>query len=238
MSQPGIISYGSTRGTLVYPISSSPMMHHRCFCSINESDGQKEEDQSKDTQQDFWDHSQFMKLALDQALIAHGKGEVPVGAVLIGPDRNVLSKGHNTTEQDRDPTSHAEMHCIRHASILTRGWRLLDCTLYVTLEPCPMCAGAILQSRVGTLVYGARNILLGADGSWVQMLPCEHSQCDESFGDDTVQDDIKHATQKPIIPHTPHPFHPNINVIRGVMAEECSGIIKDFFKQRRLQSGS
>lgn len=232
VSQPCSSLYG-LKGGMVYARSSPSMVRHRYFCSFSESGRPIEEQEQTDTEQDFWEHSHFMKLALDQARIAHGKGEVPVGAILVGPDGNVLSKGHNTTEQDRDPTSHAEMQCIRHASSLSGGWRLLDCTLYVTLEPCPMCAGAILQSRVGTLVYGARNTLLGADGSWVHMLPSEHSQCDESIGD---EDDTKHTIQNPIIPRTPHPFHPNIKVIRGVMAEECSGIMKDFFSQRRKKS--
>jgi tRNA(Arg) A34 adenosine deaminase TadA len=71
-------------------------------------------------------------------------------------------------EAQADPTAHAEMLCIRSAAAKLGGWRLLDATLYVTLEPCPMCAGAILQARIGQLVWGARNSLLGADGSWIR----------------------------------------------------------------------
>lgn len=185
-------------------------------------------------------HEFYMNLALDQARIAYKEGEVPVGAVLVGPDGNVLSQGYNRTEQDNDPTAHAEMACIRHAtSTMANSWRLLACTLYVTLEPCPMCAGAILQSRVGTLVYGARNTLLGADGSWIQMFPCESSTCEHEANinnhryvpDKQMQVSIpQDSKQQPR-----HPFHPNIRIIRGVMSDQCSGIMQDFFKQRRNQ---
>jgi tRNA(adenine34) deaminase len=112
-----------------------------------------------------------MQLALEQAQLAFDAGEVPVGAVLVSASGEVLAAAHNSTEASSDPTAHAELLCIRQAATSQGAWRLLDATLFVTLEPCPMCAGALLQSRVGTLVYGARNTLLGADGSWITMLP-------------------------------------------------------------------
>ena len=101
-----------------------------------------------------------MQLALQQARKAAEQHEVPVGAVLV-LDGIVLAATHNETETTGNPVAHAEMLCIQQAASKLAGWRLLQCTLYVTLEPCPMCAGALLQSRVGTLVYGARNTLLG-----------------------------------------------------------------------------
>ena len=101
-----------------------------------------------------------MVIALQQAQLAAQQQEVPVGAVLVCNDQ-VITKAYNQTEQTGNPTAHAEMLCIQQAALNRGDWRLLDCTLYVTLEPCPMCAGALLQSRVGTVVYGARNTLLG-----------------------------------------------------------------------------
>ena len=154
-------------------------------------------------------HDVFMDFALEQAKLAYARGEVPVGAVLVSPDGDIVSHAYNRTEMDRDPTSHAEMNCIRLAAGASGGWRLLDCTLYVTLEPCPMCAGAILQSRVGTVVYGARNTLLGADGSWIRMFDRER----------------------------PHPFHPGIQVVHGVREEPCRKLMQDFFRDRREETG-
>lgn len=104
-----------------------------------------------------------MQLALQQAHKAAEQHEVPVGAVLV-LDGTVVAAAHNETETTGNPVAHAEMLCIQQAALKLEGWRLLQCTLYVTLEPCPMCAGALLQSRVGTVVYGARNTLLG-DGA-------------------------------------------------------------------------
>ena len=93
-------------------------------------------------------------------LQAADKGEVPVGAVLV-IDGQIAARAHNTVETSGNPTAHAEMQCIQHAAAAAEQWRLLNATLYVTLEPCPMCAGAVLQSRIGTVVYGTANPLLG-----------------------------------------------------------------------------
>lgn len=101
-----------------------------------------------------------MAEALQQAQLAAEQQEVPVGAVMVCGGQ-VICKAHNQVEQTGNPTAHAEMLCIQQSAGILGRWRLLESTLYVTLEPCPMCAGALLQSRVGTVVYGARNTLLG-----------------------------------------------------------------------------
>ncbi|XP_064985524.1 tRNA(adenine(34)) deaminase, chloroplastic-like isoform X2 [Musa acuminata AAA Group] len=111
----------------------------------------------------------FMREALVEAQKAADIWEVPVGAVLV-QNGKIIARGFNLVEERRDSTAHAEMICIREASNLLRTWRLAETTLYVTLEPCPMCAGAILQARVDTVVWGAPNKLLGADGSWIRMV--------------------------------------------------------------------
>ncbi|MFD0304715.1 tRNA adenosine(34) deaminase TadA [Streptomyces sp. NPDC127119] len=107
-----------------------------------------------------------MRLALEQAGLA-GRGEdVPVGAVVLAPDgTTVLATGHNEREAAGDPTAHAEVLAIRRAAARTGEWRLTGCTLVVTLEPCTMCAGALVQSRVDRVVYGARDEKAGAAGS-------------------------------------------------------------------------
>ncbi|MER7045173.1 tRNA adenosine(34) deaminase TadA [Streptomyces jumonjinensis] len=106
-----------------------------------------------------------MRLALTEAGRAALSGDVPVGAVVLGPDGTPLAAGHNEREMTGDPTAHAEVLAIRRAAERLGGWRLSGCTLVVTLEPCTMCAGAITQSRVDRVVYGARDEKAGAAGS-------------------------------------------------------------------------
>ncbi|WP_411100166.1 tRNA adenosine(34) deaminase TadA [Streptomyces sp. x-45] len=107
-----------------------------------------------------------MRLALVEAGRAAEGGDVPVGAVVLAPDgRTVLSAGHNEREATGDPTAHAEVLAIRRAAAELGEWRLSGCTLVVTLEPCTMCAGALVQSRVDRVVYGARDDKAGAAGS-------------------------------------------------------------------------
>jgi len=106
----------------------------------------------------------FMALALEEARQAAREGEIPVGAVLV-KDGQVVARAHNRREQDHDATAHAELLAIRQACEKLGRWRLTDCTLYVTLEPCPMCAGAIWNARIGRLVYGAWDSAAGACGS-------------------------------------------------------------------------
>jgi len=106
-----------------------------------------------------------MRLALDEAGHATAHGDVPVGAVVLSADGSVLATGHNEREATGDPTAHAEILALRRAATALDAWRLPGCTLVVTLEPCTMCAGALQQSRVDRVVYGARDEKAGAVGS-------------------------------------------------------------------------
>ena len=114
-------------------------------------------------------HEIYMRAALQQAELALSENEVPVGAVIVRNER-IIAAAHNQREQLRDPTAHAEMIAITQAAQAVGGWRLLECTLYVTLEPCPMCAGAILQARIPSLVYGAADPKAGAVSSLFRLL--------------------------------------------------------------------
>jgi len=106
-----------------------------------------------------------MGLALDQARLALAAGEVPVGAVVLSPSGAVIGAGHNLRETQFDPTAHAELLALRQASAALADWQLTGCTLVVTLEPCTMCAGALVQARVARLVFGAWDDKAGAVGS-------------------------------------------------------------------------
>ncbi|MGX1270993.1 tRNA adenosine(34) deaminase TadA [Streptomyces phaeoluteigriseus] len=143
-----------------------------------------------------------MRLALDEAALAARGGDVPVGAVVLGADgTTVLAAGHNEREAGGDPTAHAEVLALRRAAARTGEWRLTGCTLVVTLEPCTMCAGALVQSRVDRVVYGARDDKAGAAGSlW-----------------DVVRD--RRLNHRP-------------EVIGGVLAEDCAGLLTEFFRTR------
>jgi tRNA(adenine34) deaminase len=107
-------------------------------------------------------HRRWMLRALKLAAVAGRLGEVPVAAVVVGPDDRLIAEAANRKERDRDPTAHAEVLALRAAGKQLGNWHLNDCTLYVTLEPCVMCAGAMVQSRLGLLVYGADDIKAGA----------------------------------------------------------------------------
>lgn len=120
----------------------------------------------------------YMQMALDEARAAAAAGEVPVGAVLVGPDGAVLARARNAMRGDKDPTAHAEMAAIRKASAKLGNERLIDCDLYVTLEPCPMCAGAIAEARIRRLYYGAADIKGGAVDNGVALFgqkSCHHA---------------------------------------------------------------
>ncbi|WP_371498123.1 tRNA adenosine(34) deaminase TadA [Kitasatospora sp. NBC_00374] len=106
-----------------------------------------------------------MRLAMDEAALATATGDVPVGALVLGPDGTVLGRGHNEREAVGDPTAHAEVVAVRQAAAALGEWRLSGCTLVVTLEPCTMCAGAIVLSRIDRVVYGALDEKAGAAGS-------------------------------------------------------------------------
>jgi len=112
----------------------------------------------------------FMRMALQEAEAAAEENEVPVGAIIVHNERRVIASDHNRREQLHDPTAHAEMLAITQAAEALGSWRLDDCTLYVTLEPCPMCAGAILQARIPRVVYGANDPKAGAVQSLFQLL--------------------------------------------------------------------
>ena len=115
------------------------------------------------------DHEASMSLALAPAREAYAHGEVPVGAVVVGPDGVILGRGRNRRQETGDATAHAELEAIREACRALGDWRLSGCTLYVTLEPCPMCAGAIINARVPVVVYGAREKLSGSCGSVIDL---------------------------------------------------------------------
>ncbi|KAK4791124.1 hypothetical protein SAY86_031537 [Trapa natans] len=160
----------------------------------------------------------FMREALVEAKKAADNWEVPAGAVLVQHGK-IVARGCNLVEELRDATAHAELICIREASKVLRSWRLADSTLYVTLEPCAMCAGAILQARIDTLVWGAPNKLLGADGSWIRIFPIGEGSS-------------SWATAENLAPPV-HPFHPNMTIRRGVLASECADTMQQFFQLRR-----
>ena len=110
------------------------------------------------------DHAEAMRVALEEARAATAHGDVPVGAVVVR-DGTVIARRHNERELTNDPTAHAEVLALRDAAGVVGSWRLDDCTLVVTLEPCLMCAGALLSARIGTLVYGAADLKAGATAS-------------------------------------------------------------------------
>jgi tRNA(adenine34) deaminase len=119
--------------------------------------------------QEQQNHEFFMQAAIAEGLKAQELGEVPIGAVVVR-DGEIVGRGHNLRETQKDPTLHAEMIAIREASTKLGGWRLIGCTLYVTLEPCPMCAGAIVQSRIEQVVYGAADPKAGCAGTLLDLL--------------------------------------------------------------------
>ncbi len=104
----------------------------------------------------------FMRLAIEEALKAECIGEVPIGAVIVGEDGGIISRAHNLRETSFDPTAHAEIIAIREAAKKLRNWRLADTTLYVTLEPCTMCVGAVILSRIKRVIFGTRDPKAGA----------------------------------------------------------------------------
>ena len=111
---------------------------------------------------DYLIHYRWMSRAIALADHAGNAGEVPVGAIVVSSDGDILGEAENRRERDHDPTAHAEVLALRQAGRSLQQWRLNHCTLYVTLEPCPMCAGAIIHARIGTVVYGADDLKAGA----------------------------------------------------------------------------
>ncbi|NWA60721.1 tRNA adenosine(34) deaminase TadA [Pantoea sp. B9002] len=145
----------------------------------------------------------WMRYALELAKRAWEQGEVPVGAVLVQGDK-VIGEGWNRPIGQHDPTAHAEIMALRQGGKVLENYRLLDTTLYVTLEPCVMCAGAMVHSRITRLVYGAKDEKTGAAGSLLDVIG--------------------------------HPgMNHQIQIDYGVLAEECAGMLSDFFRMRREQ---
>jgi tRNA(adenine34) deaminase len=108
------------------------------------------------------DDERFFRMAIEEASAAAEAGDVPIGAVIVGPDGQLLARGRNRREVDQDPTAHAELVALRSAARARNDWHLNGCTLYVTLEPCPMCAGALVNARVARVVYGCADPKAGA----------------------------------------------------------------------------
>ena len=138
----------------------------------------------------------YMREALQEARYALADGEIPIGAVVVGRGR-VIGRGHNMTEKLHDTTAHAEMLAVTAATEALGGKYLTDCTLYVTVEPCPMCAGALNWAQIGRIVYGAIDPRRGYSL------------------------------------FTPPLLHPRTQVTSGILADECSALMKEFFKEKR-----
>ena len=162
-------------------------------------------------------HEHFMKLAIDEARQAASRNEVPIGAIVV---RNItveesdcstfeiLSTGQNAVETEWDASAHAELIALRRASKRIQNWRLLNCTLYSTLEPCPMCLSACQAFRLPRLVYGAPDLRLGAVETYLQLLEIDH------------------------------PFHNVSVVAAGVMRDDCADMMRSFFRERREDGGA
>lgn|SRR5699024_613842 len=143
----------------------------------------------------------YMNLAIIEAYHAQKIGEVPIGAIIVYGDE-VIAKGHNIRETTQSTLSHAELIAIQEANKKIGSWRLEGCTLYVTLEPCPMCAGAIVQSRIKRVVYGASDPKAGCAGTIMNLLDEEQ-------------------------------FNHQVEVTKGILEPECSGMLRKFFKELR-----
>jgi len=143
----------------------------------------------------------FMQAALAEAGIAEDLGEVPIGAVIVHAGQ-IIGHGHNLRESSQDPTTHAEVIAIRQAAHHLQSWRLIDCTLYVTLEPCVMCMGAIILARIPRLVFGCHDPKVGAAGSLY------------NFAEDER-------------------FNHRVEVKSGVLQQECSHQLSNFFRKLR-----
>ena len=145
---------------------------------------------------------EYMQQALMLARQAFDMGEVPVGAVVVKKETGeIIGKGFNRRETAKDPLAHAEIQAIAEASAALGGWRLIGCEMYVTLEPCPMCCGAVINSRLERLIYGAGDYKSG----------CVHS----------------------VMNMFEYPFNHKPEILPGILEDECSGILSDFFRQLR-----
>ena len=143
----------------------------------------------------------YMKAALREAKKAYKLEEVPIGCVIVQNDK-IIARGYNRRNTDKNTLAHAEMSAIKKASKKTGDWRLEDCTMYVTLEPCQMCAGAIVQSRLGKVVIGSMNPKAGCAGSVINLLQMKQ-------------------------------FNHQVEMVMGVLDEECSMMLSGFFQELR-----
>lgn len=149
-------------------------------------------------------HEKYMRAALKQAKKALLLGEVPIGCVIVYEDR-IIARGYNRRNTDKNTLAHAEITAIRKASKKIGDWRLEDCTLYVTLEPCQMCSGAIVQARIPRTVIGCMNPKAGCAGSILNLLEMPQ-------------------------------FNHQVQVERGILEEECSAVLKQFFRDLRIRN--
>lgn len=149
-------------------------------------------------------HEKYMRAALQQARKALLLGEVPIGCVIVYEDR-IIARGYNRRNTDKNTLAHAEITAIRKASKKIGDWRLEDCTLYVTLEPCQMCSGAIVQARIPRTVIGCMNPKAGCAGSILNLLEMPQ-------------------------------FNHQVQVERGILEEECSAVLKQFFRDLRIRN--
>ena len=147
------------------------------------------------------DQERYMKEAIRQAKKARVLEEVPIGCVIVC-DGKIIARGYNRRNTDKNTLSHAELNAIKKASKKLGDWRLEGCTMYVTLEPCQMCAGALMQSRIDRVVIGSMNPKAGCAGSVLNLLEMDG-------------------------------FNHKVEVIRGVLQEECSIMLSDFFRELR-----
>ena len=147
------------------------------------------------------EHEKYMREALRQEKKAEALGEVPIGCVIVSGGK-IIARGYNRRNTDKNTLSHAELNAIRKASRKLGDWRLEGCTLYVTLEPCQMCAGAIVQARAERVVIGSMNPKAGCAGSVLNLLQVAQ-------------------------------FNHQVEIVRGVLEEECSQMLSDFFRELR-----
>lgn len=143
----------------------------------------------------------FMELAMREAKKAYKKKETPIGAIIV-KNNKVIARAHNLREKTKKSTAHAEILAIDKACKKLKSWRLIDCDIYVTLEPCPMCAGAIIQSRIKRVIFGAEDKKSGSAGSVIDLFEIN---------------DFNHI----------------VKVTRNILKEECSNILKMFFRELR-----
>lgn len=143
----------------------------------------------------------YMRAAIREAKKAYALDEVPIGCVIVQNDK-IIARGYNRRNTDKNTLAHAEIAAIKKASKKTGDWRLEDCTMYVTLEPCQMCAGAIVQSRLGKVVIGSMNPKAGCAGSVINLLQMKE-------------------------------FNHQVEMVKGVLEEECSSMLSGFFQELR-----